>query len=36
MLNYLKEVWATDNEPQYKYIVKWLAKMARGGKNQSV
>ena len=36
MLNYLKEIWATDNEPQYEFIVKWLAKMARGGKNQSV
>ena len=36
MLNYLKEIWATDNKPQYEFIIKWLAKMARGGNNQSV
>jgi hypothetical protein len=36
MLNFLKEIWASDNEPQYQFIIKWLAKMARGEKNQSV
>ena len=36
MLNYLKEIWASDNEAQYQFIVKWLSKMATGGKNQSV
>ena len=36
MLNFLKEIWASGNEPQYQFIIKWLAKMARGEKNQSV
>ena len=36
MLNYLKEIWASDNEAQYQFIIKWLSKMARGQKNQSV
>ena len=36
MLNFLKEIWASDSEPQYQFIIKWLARMAKGGKNQSV
>ena len=36
MLSFLKEVWASNNEKQYQFIIKWLANMARGGKNQSV
>ena len=36
MLNYLKEIWASDNEAQFQFIIKWLSKMAKGGKNQSV
>ena len=36
MLNFLKEIWASDSEPQYQFIIKWLAKMTRGEKNQSV
>ena len=36
MLNFLKEIWASNNEKQYQFIIKWLANMARGGKNQSV
>lgn len=36
MLNYVKEIWASNNEASFQFIVKWLANMARGGKNQSV
>lgn len=36
MLDYLKEIWANNNESQYQFIIKWFANMARGGKNQSV
>ena len=36
MLDYLKIVWASRNQDQYEFILKWFANMARGGKNQSV
>jgi hypothetical protein len=36
MLTFLKEIWASDNEAQYQFLIKWLARMARGEKNQSV
>jgi hypothetical protein len=36
MLNFLKEICASNNEAQYQFIIKWLSKMARGEKNQSV
>ena len=36
MLSFLKEVWASNNELQYQFIIKWFSNMARGGKNQSV
>jgi len=36
MLSFLKEIWASNNELQYQFIIKWFANMARGGKNQSV
>jgi len=36
ILHFLKEIWASDNEKQYQFIIKWIANMARGGKNQSV
>jgi len=36
MLNFLKEIWASNNDKQYQFIIKWVANMARGGKNQSV
>jgi hypothetical protein len=36
MLDYLKSVWASGNEEQFQFILKWVANMARGGKNQSV
>ena len=32
MLNFLREIWASDCEPQYQFIIKWLAKMTRGEK----
>ena len=32
MLDYLKEIWANNNESQYQFIIKWFANMARGGK----
>ena len=36
MIGFLKEIWASNNEMQFQFIIKWIAKMARGGKNQSV
>ena len=36
MLNFVKEIWASGNENQFKFIVKWFSNMSRGGKNQSV
>ena len=36
VLDFLKEVWASYSDLQFDFIVKWLANMARGGKNQSV
>ena len=36
MLSFLKEIWASNNDKQYQFIIKWIANMARGGKNQSV
>ena len=36
MLDFLKEIWASQNEKQYQFIIKWMANMSRGGKNQSV
>ena len=36
MLDYLKIVWASRNQEQYDFILKWFSNMARGGKNQSV
>jgi hypothetical protein len=36
MLDYLKVVWASRNQDQYAFILKWFSNMARGGKNQSV
>ena len=36
VLDFLKEVWASNSDLQFEFIVKWLANMARGGKNQSV
>ena len=36
MLGFIKEIWASNNEKQYQFIIKWFANMARGGKNQSV
>jgi hypothetical protein len=36
MLNFVKEIWASGNENQFKFIIKWFSNMSRGGKNQSV
>ena len=36
MLDFLKEIWASQNEKQFQFIIKWMANMSRGGKNQSV
>ena len=36
MLDFLKEIWASQNEKQFQFIIKWMANMSKGGKNQSV
>ena len=36
VLDLVLEIWTSNNEPQFNFIMKWLANMARGGKNQSV
>jgi hypothetical protein len=36
MLDCIQTIWASGDEAQYNYIIKWFANMARGGKNQSV
>ena len=36
MLNYMKEVLCSDSVPQYEYLVKWFANMAKGKKNDSI
>lgn len=35
MLNYIKEVLASDNEECYIYIVKWLSNMLKGNRNDT-
>jgi len=35
MLNYIKEVWANNDENMYKYLLCWLSKMVKGEKNKS-
>jgi hypothetical protein len=35
MLQFIKEVLASDNELSYNYIIKWLANMLQGNKNDS-
>lgn len=35
ILNMLKEIWASGDEEIYKYILKWVANMVRGNKNDS-
>ncbi len=34
--SYIKEVICSNNDLQYTYIIKWLAKMAQKGKNKSI
>jgi len=36
MLDCIKTIWASGDDEQYDYIIKWFSNMARGGKNQSV
>jgi hypothetical protein len=36
MLNFIKEVICSDQEDQFDYMMKWLANMANGNKNDSV
>ena len=36
MLDCMKTIWASGDDAQYNYIMKWFSNMARGGKNQSV
>lgn len=35
-LDYIKEVLASDNEDQYNYLIKWLANMIQGNKNDAL
>ena len=35
MLQYVREVWANNNDTVYEYIIKWLANMVKGNKNKS-
>jgi len=35
ILNFLKEVWANNDEIQYNYLLKWFATVAKGNKNFS-
>jgi len=34
MLDFIKTVWASEDEEQYKYIIGWLSNMIHGNKNQ--
>lgn len=34
MLNFIKTVWASEDEEQYKYIIGWISNMIHGNKNQ--
>jgi len=36
MLNFINEVWASEDKSQYEYILNWLAKTIQGGKNQTL
>lgn len=36
MLNHIREVMASGDESNYTYIVKWIANMAQGNKNDSI
>jgi hypothetical protein len=35
VLNFIKEVLASNNEESYNYLIKWLANMLKGNKNDS-
>ena len=35
ILDYLKEVWCSGDENSYLYVLKWFAKMTKGGKNKT-
>ena len=35
MLSYIKEVWASNDEKVFQYMLKWLSNMVRGNKNKS-
>jgi hypothetical protein len=35
MLQFIKEVLASDNDESYKYLIKWLANMMQGNKNDT-
>ena len=35
-LDYIKEVLASSNEEQYTYLMKWLANMIQGNKNDAL
>jgi hypothetical protein len=36
MLNYIKEVLCSSNESHYNYLLKWVANMVHGNKNDSI
>jgi len=36
MLGFYKEVWSNDDKDMYEYIIKWITKMIKGGKNNSI
>ena len=36
MLNFIKEVWASNNEDQYEYLINWFAGVIQGKKNQTL
>ena len=34
MLDFIKTVWASGDEEQYKYLISWISNMIHGNKNQ--
>ena len=36
MLDFIKSVWCSDNNDSFEYIMKWIANMAQGAKNNTI
>ena len=36
MLGFLKEVWCSDDNKQFKYLLMWYANVLKGNKNQAI